>query len=155
MPKPALSISDELHATLEVLRGVILLCQQIATQHLTGREVMRGVRSAGATLVMLRDRIALLDQVVRRVVDPRALITDDNRAHLDSANDDVHLVAWHGNQVIQHLRGELERAELRARVKNAKEPRSRASSRVEVSAKAEAGRARTGRATRPRAPPRA
>lgn len=110
MRSPAISVSHELHLLLGALDAVLLLSRQIAEHHFVGKEGERAARAVAASLVVVRERLRLLDRVLRDVVDARALIAPENRATRDEGSEDerdVQLPSWG----TKRARRELERQE--------------------------------------------
>lgn len=96
MAKKAVSLSSELHLIVRTLDAVGLLLQQWAELHFSEDEVRRVAPGVHATVVLVRERVRLLDRVVRDTIDPRFLLMVENRGEdpLPGDDDDIVLRAW-------------------------------------------------------------
>jgi hypothetical protein len=108
------SLSDELNLILEALEGVQLLAKLQAEHHFVGKERQRATRATAASLILLRERLQLLDRAVGGFVDPRELLMPENRAVGADEEGDLRLPTWGTKRTMAHHKRELERAERRA-----------------------------------------
>ena len=109
-----LSLSNELHLVMNAARGVQRLAQYSHENfEMDGPETPRAIAAA---LVLLVERLRLLDRVVRGVVDPRLVGSSENDAtHApgDPEEDDVRLEVWTDRKLARHHRHEWKRAKKR------------------------------------------
>lgn len=115
--RPAISLSSELHLTTLAIDGVRLLTEQWKELHFTEDELPRLAHAIHSTLVLVRERLLLLDRAVRDTVDPRHLACQEN-APIEEAfveDRDVVLRAWSPKKEAKRLRRDAERAEHRLR----------------------------------------
>ncbi len=112
------SLSSELHLIARALDGVGLLSQHWKELHFVDDELPRVAQALHATIVIVRERLPLLDHVVRDTLDPLLLLADENRAdeQLYADDNDVLLPAWSAKKTAERLRREVERAEHRLQV---------------------------------------
>lgn len=117
MTKKAVRISSELHVILHALDAVGLLLQQWAELHFSGDEGRRVAPAAHAPIVLLRERVRLLERVVRDTVDLRLLLTSENRGHDQLPDDDGNVVlpAWSVGTTEEKAREEAGRSARRLR----------------------------------------
>lgn len=108
-----ISLSSELHLVSRAIDSVRILSQQWKEDHFTEEELPRLAHALHATVVLVRERLRLLDHVVRDTLDPLLLLADENRAdeHLYADDSDVVLTAWSTKKTAERLRREVERAE--------------------------------------------
>lgn len=117
MAKKAASISSELHLIQRALDGVGLLLQQWVELHFSKDEVRRVAPAAHATIVLLRERVRLLERVVRDTVDPGLIVVSENRGH-DPLPDDDHdllLPVWSVGKTATKAQEEADRSARRLR----------------------------------------
>lgn len=69
-----------------------------------------------AILVLLTERLRLLDRVARGTVDPRLLLCPENETSppLEGEEEDVTLPVWSQGQLLRHHRAEWKRAKRQA-----------------------------------------
>lgn len=117
MTKKAVRISSELHVILHALDAVGLLLQQWAELHFSGDEGRRVAPAAHAPIVLLRERVRLLERVVRDTVDPRLLLVSENRGHGPLPDDDHGLVlpVWSVEKTRMKAQEEADRSARRLR----------------------------------------
>jgi hypothetical protein len=117
------SLSNELHLTMDVLRGALRLTQVWIDNHGIGvDDLPHGI---SAMLVVLVARLQLLDRAVRGVIDPRLAWCPENDARDvpgDPHEDDVRLFAWSDRALLHHLRSEWKRARRRLRWEHRRRP---------------------------------
>lgn len=113
-----ISLSSELHLVSHVVDAIRLLSQQWKEDHFTEEELPRLAHALHATVVVVRERLRLLDRIVRDTLDPNLLLADENRAdeQLYADDSDVLLSAWSTKKTAERLRREVERAEHRLHV---------------------------------------
>jgi hypothetical protein len=118
MAKRVISLSNELQLLMEGIRGVhSLTCKFIDSY---GMETALP-ENISALLVVLIERLRLVDRVVRGTVDPRLAWSPENDSRLspsDPREEDVLLQAWSERRLARHHRREWKRA--RARLKEKK-----------------------------------
>lgn len=112
--KKVVSLSSELHLVARALDGVRLLSEQWKELHLNEEDLPRVAHALHATSVLVRERLRLLDSVVRDTVDARLLFTEENEALGAPADDgDIVLRSWSVRKEAKKLRKAAERAERR------------------------------------------
>ncbi len=122
--RKTVSLSNELHVIMDSIRGVRSLTKQWIDSFGMDADIPQQV---SALLVVLMDRIRLVDRAVRGTVDPHLVWSPENDAHDipgDPNEEDVVLVAWSERRLARHHRAEWKRAKGRLRWKKtpAKEP---------------------------------
>lgn len=65
---------------LRALDGAKLLAEQWAELHFNAEDHGRVAHALSATLVILRERLRLVDRAVRDTVDPQSLFAEENQA---------------------------------------------------------------------------
>lgn len=120
MPKrrSAVSLSSELHLVTRAIDGTRLLTEKWKEHHFTEEELPRLAPAMHAMLVLIRERLVLLDRGVRDTLDPRHLACPENEALEDEDGDDgdVVLRAWSPKKEATKLRRDADRAERRLEV---------------------------------------
>jgi hypothetical protein len=108
------SLSREIWISIRALDGL----EQIAdawTNLPEGHESRRLIPSAmGAVATIVRDRLAMLERVVRNELDPVLIwcVDNDAGAVLNADDDaDVHFVEWDGARAVKRAKDELLRTE--------------------------------------------
>ncbi len=118
--KKGVSLSNELHVLMDSIRGVRSLTKQWIDSFGMDADIPQQVSSL---LVVLIERIRLMDRVTRGTVDPHLLWSPENDADScpgDSNEEDVVLVAWSERKLARHHRAEWKRARGRLRWKKAR-----------------------------------
>lgn len=114
MPKrrPAVSLSSELHLVTRAIDGMRLLGEKWRDGHFNQEELPRLAHALHATMVLVRERLALLDCAVRDTLDPRYLFHPENQGFDPMPGDDgdVILKAWSAKKAAVKLKEEAERA---------------------------------------------
>lgn len=115
MPKPraAVSLSRELHLVARAIDGTRLMTEKWKELHFTEDELPRLAHAMHATLILVRERLVLLDGGVRDTLDPRHLACPENEAIEEPPGDDEDVVlrAWSPKKEAVRLRKDAERAE--------------------------------------------
>lgn len=130
MPKrrSAVSLSSELHLVTRAIDGTRLLTEKWKEHHFTEEELPRLAMAMHAMLVLVRERLVLLDRGIRDTIDPRHLECPENEAleAEDGDDRDVLLRPWSPKKEARKLRSDAERAEHRLQVlrerRHSKEP---------------------------------
>jgi hypothetical protein len=110
------SISNELHLMMNAIDGVQHPTRRWIESHGVGADEIPD--AASALLVLLMERLRLLDRVARGVVDPCLAWCPENEAGLvpgDPGEDDLRLKAWFHGKLARHHRAEWKRAKRRLR----------------------------------------
>jgi hypothetical protein len=111
MPKKTLSLSNELHLIMDAVGGVQRQVRHVIDDYAADDpDALAGI---DAMLVVLRERLRLLDRAVRGTLDPRLVWCAESDADLspgDPAEDDVRLKAWSDGKLAGHHRREKKRA---------------------------------------------
>lgn len=129
MARRKISLSSELHLVARAIDGTRLMTEKWKELHFTDAELPRLAHALHATLVLVRERLVLLDRGIRDTLDPRHLLCQENEAHEEHPGDDgdVLLHAWSAKKEAEKLRKDADRAEHRLQVlrerRQAKEPR--------------------------------
>lgn len=122
MPKDrsAVSLSSELHLVTRAIDGTRLMTEKWKEHHFIEEELPRLAVAMHAMLVLVRERLVLLDRCVRDSLDPRHLTCPENEALEDEDGDgddgDVLLRPWSPKQEATKLRRAADRAERRVQV---------------------------------------
>ena len=120
MPKrrSAISLSSELHLVSRAIDGMRLMTEKWKELHFTEEELPRLAHALHATLVLVRERMMLIDRGVRDTLDPRHLFCNENEALGEQPGDDgdVVLRAWSTTKTAEKLRKDAEQAERRLQV---------------------------------------
>lgn len=109
------SLSLELHLVSRALDGMRILTQQWKELHFTEEELPRLAHALHATLIIVRERMMLLDRGIRDTLDPRHLFCNENEALEEQPGDDgdVVLRAWSTKKTAEKLRKDADQAERR------------------------------------------
>lgn len=128
MKKKAVSISSELHLLQRALDAVGLLLQQWAEVRFEQDEVRCVAPAAHATVVLVRERVRLLDRVVRDAVDPRLILVSENRGAepLPGDDGDISLAAWSVEKTGMKAQEEADRSARRLRALRERRTKKRA-----------------------------
>jgi hypothetical protein len=112
------SLSLELHLVSRALDGMRLMTEKWKELHFTEEELPRLAHALHATLVIVRERMMLLDRGVRDTLDPRHLFCNENEAFEAQPGDDADVVlrAWSTKKTAEKLRKDAEQAERRLQV---------------------------------------
>lgn len=118
MSRRKVSLSSELHLVSRALDGMRLLTQQWKELHFTEDDLPRLAHALHATLVLVRERLVILDCAVRDTLDPRYLFHPENQAFDEQPGDDgdVVLRSWSAKEEADKLRREADRAAHRVEV---------------------------------------
>jgi hypothetical protein len=119
MPKRrTVSLSSELHLVSRAIDGTRLMTEKWKELHFTEEELPRLAHALHATLVMVRERLVLLDRGIRDTLDPRHLLCIENEAMEQAPGDDrdVVLRPWSAKKTAEKLRKDAEVAERRLQV---------------------------------------
>lgn len=128
MSRRKVSLSLEANLLARSIDGMTLLTEKWKELHFTEEELPRLAHAMHATLVLVRERLVLLDRGIRDTIDPRHLACHENEAFEEGPGDDgdVVLRAWSAKKGAEMLRREAERAEHRLQVlrerRKSKEP---------------------------------
>ena len=120
--RKSVSLSNELHVIMDSIRGVRSLTKQWIDSFGMDADIPQQV---SALLVVLMDRLRLVDRAVRGTVDPHLVWSPENDAHDipgDPKEEDVVLVAWSERKLARHHRAEWKRAKGRLRLRWKKTP---------------------------------
>jgi hypothetical protein len=119
MSRRKVSLSSELHLITRAIDGSRLITEKWRDGHFMPDELPRLAHALHATLVIVRERLLLLDRGVRDTIDPRYLFCTENEAfeaQLGEEDGDVVLQAWSAKQEAKKLRKEADRAAHRVEV---------------------------------------
>jgi hypothetical protein len=111
-PSPVVSLSSELHLVARAIDGTRVLTEKWRDGHFNAEELPRLAHALHATLVLVRERLTLLDCAVRDTLDPRHLFHPENQAFDEQPGDDgdVVLRSWSAKKAAAKLKQEAERA---------------------------------------------
>lgn len=111
-----ISLSSELHLVARALDGMRILTEKWRDAHFNREELPRLAHALHGTLVLVRERLALLDCAVRDTLDPRYLFCEENRSFKATEGDDADVVlrSWSAKKTAAKLRREADQAALRA-----------------------------------------
>jgi len=117
--RKAISLSEELHHLMRTIDGVRELAEQVGESAFHDGTLPLSIAS---NLVLVTERLRLIDRVVRGAVDPRLLwcVANDTLPPGDSG-DDVVLRVWSDEEAVRQLRKEWRSA--RRRLRRAKKGR--------------------------------
>jgi hypothetical protein len=113
MRRKSVSLSNELHLMKDSIRGVRSLTKQWIDSFGMDADIPHQV---SALLVVLIERIRLVDRVVRGTVDPHLVWspeTDADDCPGDPNEEDVVLSAWSERRLARHHRSEWRRLKTR------------------------------------------
>lgn len=118
MKRKGVSLSSELHLVSRTIDGMRILSQRWKELHFTDDELPRLAHALHATLVLVRERLVLLDCAVRDSLDPRYLFHPENEAFDEQPGDDgdVVLKSWSAKKTAEKLRKDADQAEHRLHV---------------------------------------
>lgn len=110
--KRRVSLSSELHLVSRAIDGMRLLTEKWRDAHFNEEELPRLAHALHGTLVLVRERLAVVDCAVRDTLDPRYVFCDENESFESSPGDDgdVVLRAWSVRKAARKLREEADRA---------------------------------------------
>lgn len=97
MSERSVSLSDELHSLFKTVEGARVLVEHVIhSPDDEPRYSTQVAHSVVAILVMLTERIRLLDRIVRGTIDPQVIACRQNEALpiKEGDEDDVVLTAW-------------------------------------------------------------
>lgn len=112
------SLSNELHLVARTIDAMRILSEKWRDSHFDHEELPRLAHALHGTLVLVRERLALLDRAARDTLDPWYLFCDENEAFEESPGDDgdVILKAWSATKTADKLRKDADQAERRLHV---------------------------------------
>lgn len=112
------SLSCELHLIARTIDATRILSEKWRDSHFDHEELPRLAHALHGTLVLVRERLALLDCAVRDTLDPRYLFCPENQAFEEAPGDDgdVILKAWSARKTADRMREEADRAAHRLEV---------------------------------------
>jgi hypothetical protein len=114
------SLSNELHTVMKGTVAIRILARHWIDSSGTGAEVECS-EALTSVVILLVERLRLLDRAVRGVVDPREVWCAENQG--DPPNDrsekDMLLPVWSDAALVRHHRAELKRAKVRRRRESA------------------------------------
>lgn len=118
MSRRKISLSLEVHLIARSIDAMRILTEKWKELHFTEDELPRLAHAMHATLVLVRERLVLLDRGIRDTLDPRHLACPENEAFEAQPGDDgdVVLRAWSAKKEAEKLRRDAERAEHRLQV---------------------------------------
>ena len=126
MSKRSVSLSSELHLLVHATQATRILVERWCES--PGRGDAFGFdelpHAVSAALVILTERIRLLDRVVRGTIDPRLVRCAQNEALPREASDeqDVRLSDWSPRQSARHHRAAWKRSRRAAKTASPQEP---------------------------------
>jgi hypothetical protein len=105
-------MSNELHLVARTIDGTRILTEKWKDGHFIESELPRLAHALHATLVLVRERLALVDCAIRDTLDPRYLFHPENQAFEATPGDDgdVVLKAWGARRTAAKLKVDAERA---------------------------------------------
>lgn len=114
--RKAVSVSEELYLAIRMLDGVRELAERLGESAFAVGPTPLAIASM---VVLLRERLRMLDRAVRSTVDPLLLWCRENDAtepvDPDAESGDVLLRSWSDKKTIKRLRKELKAAKRRLR----------------------------------------
>jgi hypothetical protein len=111
--RKTVSLSDELHHIIRAVDGLRELAERLNESSFHDGTLPLSIAS---NLVVVRERLRLIDRVVRGVLDPWHLWSAQNEAlPAVKDGDDVLLPAWSDAEMIRRLRREWKSAKRRLR----------------------------------------
>lgn len=118
MSRRKVSLSTELALVSRAIDGMRILTEKWRDNHFLPDELPRLAHALHATLVLVRERLVILDCAVRDTLDPRYLFHPENEAFDEQPGDDgdVVLKAWGPRKTADRLRRDADRAEHHVRV---------------------------------------
>lgn len=108
-----ISMSNELHLVARAIDGTRILTEKWKDGHFNKEELPRLAHALHATLVLVRERLVLVDCAIRDTLDPRYLFHSENEAFDPLPGDDegdVVLRSWSAKKAAVKLKQEAERA---------------------------------------------
>jgi hypothetical protein len=111
-----LSVSNELRLVMGSIRAAHALTRHWIENY--GMDLEDVPEAIASLLVILVERLRLLDRVGRGTLDPRlawCAENDADRSHRDPNEDDVRLEAWSDLDLVRHHRAEWKRVKRRLR----------------------------------------
>lgn len=107
-----ISMSSELHLVARTIDATRILTEKWRDGHFLQDELPRLAHALHGTLVLVRERLALVDCCIRDSLDPRYIFHPENEAHDAQPGDegDVVLRSWSAKQAAAKLKVEAERA---------------------------------------------
>lgn len=111
--RKSVSLSSELHLVARTIDATRILTEQWKDLHLNEDDLPRLARALHATLVLVRERLTLIDRAVRDTLDPRQLFCQENEVLDELPGDDegdVVLRAWSPKKTADKLQKEADRA---------------------------------------------
>lgn len=110
--KREISMSNELHLVARAIDGTRILTEKWKDGHFIESELPRLAQALHASLVLVRERLALVDCAIRDTLDPRYIFHPENEAFEAQPGDegDVVLRSWSAKKAAAKLKQEAERA---------------------------------------------
>lgn len=118
MSRRKISLSLEVNLIARSIDAMRILTEKWKDLHFTEEELPRLAHAMHATLVLVRERLVLLDRGIRDTLDPRHLSCPENEAIEAQPGDDgdVVLRAWSAKKEAEKLRKDADRAAHRLQV---------------------------------------
>lgn len=118
MSRRKTSLSLEVNLIARSIDAMRILSEKWKELHFTEEELPRLAHAMHATLVLVRERLVLLDRGIRDTLDPRHLSCPENEAFEAQPGDDGDAIlrAWPPKKEAEKLRKEADRAEHRLQV---------------------------------------
>lgn len=106
------SLSSELHLVSRTIDGMRLLTEKWKELHFNEEDLPRLAHALHSTLVLVRERLTLVDCAVRGTLDPQHIFCQENEAldELPGDDGDVVLHPWSVKETADKLRVEAEQA---------------------------------------------
>lgn len=116
--KRQISLSSEFHILARSIDGMRIMTEKWRDNHFSHEELPRLADALHSTLILVRERLSLLDCVVRDTLDAKYAYHKENQAFAEEPGDDgdVVLRSWSARKAAEKLRGEAERAAHHAQV---------------------------------------
>lgn len=119
MRKKQISLSLETHLLSRTIDGMRIMTEKWRDGHFNQEELPRLALALHSTLVMVRERLAMVDRSIRDTLDPCYLFHPENEALEPLTSDDsgdVVLRSWSEKKAAIKLKREAERAAHQAEV---------------------------------------
>lgn len=113
MVRRKVSLSIEVNLLLRTIDGMRVLTEKWRDGHFNRAELPRLAHALHATLVLVRERLTILDCAIRDTLDPCYVLHAENEALEPLADDDsgdVVLHAWSAKKTAAKLKQEADRA---------------------------------------------
>ena len=119
MSRRKVSLSAELHLVSRALDAAELLTRQWRDSHFNQEEFPRLAHALHATMILVRERLVLVECSIRDTLDPRHISHAENQAFDQLPGDDegdVVLRCWSTRKTAAKLKQEAERAAHRLKI---------------------------------------